>query len=455
MSTMIVKVRAVEQILRHPNADRLEVAVVGGWKTIIQKGQFKPSDKCVFFPPDSILPEVLANGPEDTPAGRLNVAKYCGMVKDASGNLTGYRVKAARLRGQPSYGLIMSIDASRGDQNWDLDTDVADIFGVTKWEPPLICEDGDAASGHRSFEKYTEIEHLSNFPTAIADGEEVVITEKIHGKNTRMGAVVMEDENGNPTWDYMAGSHDVPRKQLYSKTVRMDAVDLCGRQYITKPKVEVGEIFQKEDKFFRVDELRYDDESWWDKLLFWLHIRTPERRLFRATEVTQEGAEVLYTSEYWMFLKDGVMELIDHLRDEYVFTEDKKSVVVYGEIYGSGVQSMVYGFKNGQRGFRLFDIAINGEYLDYDVKAELCKKFGVEMVPFLYRGPFSREVVEKFTDGKTTLCDPKDAGAFAGREGCVTTPVKERYSDVLNGRCIVKSVSADYLAAKDMSDNKN
>jgi hypothetical protein len=40
-------------------------------------------------------------------------------------------------------------------------------------------------------------------------------------------------------------------------------------------------------------------------------------------------------------------------------------------------------------------------------------------------------------------------------EGIVVTPVKERFSDVLAGRCILKSVSADYLDRKDAQDNKN
>ena len=31
MRTMIVKVRSVEAVLAHPNADRREIALVGGW----------------------------------------------------------------------------------------------------------------------------------------------------------------------------------------------------------------------------------------------------------------------------------------------------------------------------------------------------------------------------------------------------------------------------------------
>ena len=65
----------------------------------------------------------------------------------------------------------------------------------------------------------------------------------------------------------------------------------------------------------------------------------------------------------------------------------------------------------------MFDIAVNGEYLDYDKKARLCDRFGLAMVPCLYRGPFSRAVLEQLTDGPTTVCDPKTPGDSRAGKG--------------------------------------
>jgi len=83
-------------------------------------------------------------------------------------------------------------------------------------------------------------------------------------------------------------------------------------------------------------------------------------------------------------------------------------------------------------------------------KADQFRRHGIEMVPLLFRGPFSWEAVEEYTYGPTTMCPPEAAGRFAGREGCVITPVKERYDADLggSGRVILKSISADYLARK-------
>jgi RNA ligase (TIGR02306 family) len=147
-----------------------------------------------------------------------------------------------------------------------------------------------------------------------------------------------------------------------------------------------------------------------------------------------------------------VKALLTHVRDHFDAHEKIFSVLLFGEIFGSGVQDMNYGLRDGERAYRAFDIAVNGRYLDFDTKVELFAQFGVEMVPVLYRGPFDLEVLRAHTDGNTTVCDPKKAGKFKGREGVVATPVTEVVLPD-GGRMIVKSVSADYLARKDATDS--
>jgi RNA ligase (TIGR02306 family) len=372
MSTLIVEVCEVKEVNPHPDPETtaLEIAVVKGWEVVIKKGQFKPGDKAVFIPVDSILPPSLANGTMDEPPGRLGVKNYLA---------TGGRVRAARLRGAKSFGLIFGLNAELGDDlDWPVGTDVADHYGITKWVPPLRCVDGDAERPHPRFHKYTEIENIRNYPTAIKEGEEVVVTEKVHGMNCRLGYVLEQDESGNAAWTWMAGSHSVRRKEMDSH----------------------GKV----SRFFQA--------------------LTPE-----------------------------VRSLLDYLVNEYPWAEPKFAAILFGEIYGSGIQDMAYGFENGQWGFRAFDVAINEEYLDDAVKDELFDRFGVERVPILYRGPFSRAIVEELTDGPTTVCNPTIAGKFRGREGVVITPVQERHSRELSGRCIVKSVSIDYLTRKAPTDN--
>jgi RNA ligase (TIGR02306 family) len=363
MSTLVVEVCEVKAVYPHPQADSLEFITVKGWQVIVQKALgLAIGRKVVYFPPDSVLPPDLAE--------RLGITKYLApLPREIDGTRKpGLRVRAARLRGEPSYGTI----DHAVDPAWEVGRDVKDHYGVTKFEPPVRPTDGDALPPLAAFHGYTDIENIRNFPEVLVPGEEVVITEKLHGKNCRLGLIRVPGEDGD-TFEFMAGSNDVRRKE----------VDRKGRP-----------------------------------------------------------------SDFWRPMSEPVRDLLRHL------SGGERSVVLFGELYGSGVQDMAYGLGNGAKGFRAFDIAVDGKYLGFDEKSQLLGRFKVEMVPHLYRGPFSWEAVEEHTYGPTTLCPPEAAGRFQGREGCVVTPVVERYNPDLGGggRVILKSISADYLARKGGTD---
>lgn len=447
MSKLIVEVCEVKEVKKHPNADRMAIAVVKGWNVCIQQDpltcatQFVPGEKCVYIPYDAVLPPELANGPDDEIPGRLNVAKYCAPLPKGPDGVRppGSRVRAARLRGERSFGIIMKIEPDKGDDpNWEVGQDVADHYGITKWEPPEKCDDGDAEKPHPRFHSYTDIDKYANFPAAIPEGEEVVFTEKVHGKNCRLGLILDQDNDGNAQWIFAAGSHTVRRKEKVEIHRRFDAVELVDKQVLPDTNVAVDQQFKGlGGKFWKVTELR-DTED--------------DRVLFRAMLVDESGEPVMKSSDFWKFMTPEVKALLEYVRDEFEWPEPKAGIILFGEMYGLGVQDMQYG-QDGQH-LVAFDLAINGTYLDFDVKTELFMRFGIQQVPILYRGPFSVEKMEEYTDGNTTVCDPAKAGKFKGREGIVITPVKERLSPVLCDRAILKSVSVDYLARQGATDNR-
>jgi len=475
MSKLIVEVCRVEKIEPHPNAERLAVATVKGWKLCIQHdpatgvSQFAEGEKCVFFPPDAVLPPALCHGPTDNPPGRMNNIKYLHhLPKDENGvRPAGGRVVACRLRGHVSFGVILKLDAAWGDDlDWEVGTDVADHYGVTKYDPPPESNDGEAEKSNSRFHRYTEIENFANYPKAIPVGDEVIFTEKIHGKNCRVGLVLEDNEEGVAAWTFMAGSHDVRRKEhsRVETRYRLEELQADGVIAATSNKedfsdiIGIGDVFTHRGRNWQVESVfpweikpftkvgdRENDEV---ASVVW------KCQCFEVREDKANSAfnhcgwtPVLKRSEFWSGLTCNVSALLEYIRDELPWNEPKHGIIIFGELYGAGVQDMAYGLKD--KDFAVFDLAINGRYVDFDKKVELCNQFGITMVPILYRGPFSAEVLEQYTSGPTTLCAEKDAGAFKGREGIVCTPVKEvDYCDVLNGRRIVKSVSADYHARK-------
>ena len=124
----------------------------------------------------------------------------------------------------------------------------------------------------------------------------------------------------------------------------------------------------------------------------------------------------------------------------------QSSVIVFGEIFGNGIQDMTYGCN--AKDYRIFDIAVDQNYLDYDKMENYVKKyneFRLELVPLLYRGPYSLAKMDELVDGPTTICKAEDIKeVFKGREGIVIKPVKERYDPIVGSRTILKYVSADY-----------
>lgn len=397
MSSLIVEVCEIDKISPHPNADRLEICKVKGWNVITGKGQFSEWDKCVYIPPDSVLPLELAE--------RLGVTKYLGAVsQDADSPALGGRVRVAKLRGERSYGMVLACE----NPDWEVGTDVASHYGITKWEPPIKAISGDEDAPHEFFHTYFDMENIRNFPDLFEPGEEVVVTEKIHGENARLGLIQDTNEKGELVWKWMAGSHNSRKKRYWQKY----------HQERDEQGNPIGDP---------------------------VPVGNPQESVF------------------WMCFDDKIRSLMCDLSNCGYYPEeidneppvkdynDQYNVVIFGERYGSSIQDMAYGFKNGRFSFRAFDITLNGKYMDYNDKMSYFNLYGVETVPVLWRGPFDFKKIEELSEGPTTLCKPEEAGSFKEREGIVVISIKERFVSLPTrtfDRAQLKCINFAYLDRK-------
>ena len=179
MSTIKVEVARIREIRAHGNADALELATVGGWQMCVKKGVYRDGDAVVYFEQGTVLPREMAE--------QLGVVNYLSVKTDLHSErvLVVGRIK---LRGEPSFGLVIS-----PEPGMLVGQDVADHYGASKYYPPMRATAGDAEADDPRFPAYTEIENLRSYPRVLADGEEVVATEKIHGTNCRVGFVQQDD----------------------------------------------------------------------------------------------------------------------------------------------------------------------------------------------------------------------------------------------------------------------
>jgi RNA ligase (TIGR02306 family) len=179
MSNLIVEICAVEEIVPITGADRIERVRVKNWWCVASKGQYQIGDRAVYVPPDSVLPTALAE--------RWGIAKHCSLLpKQINGERPdGLRVRAAKFLGAPSFGTLQTPD----DSNWTVGTDVREHYGIVKYEPPPKICTGDIAPEDPLFHCYSSMKRFGDYPGVFADGEEVIVTEKLHGTNSRVGYV--------------------------------------------------------------------------------------------------------------------------------------------------------------------------------------------------------------------------------------------------------------------------
>jgi RNA ligase (TIGR02306 family) len=222
VSEFHIRVVTIGDLADHPHADTLAVTHVhGGYPCIVKKGEFQPGDLAVYLPVDAVVPETQ---------------QFDFLGKNR-------RIGAKKFRGIFSMGLL--IPAPPGTT---VGEDVQDLLGITKYEPPVElveCSETESSPEGWHFFSYTDIEGLRRYPDLLKSGEEVVLSEKIHGANARFV------HDGNRLW---VGSKKQIRKYNPQSLwwVAAQQANLEEKLKAFPSCIFFGEVFG------RVQDLRYD-----------------------------------------------------------------------------------------------------------------------------------------------------------------------------------------------------
>ena len=167
MSLFESRMYAIEDVIPHPNADRLELAAIGGYRIVVVKGRYRPGDVVAYIPEASIVPD--------------DVIAELGLEGRLAGKKRN-RVKPIKLRGALSEGLVYPPDGHRLKGRTVRAGDVVtDDLGLVKYEPPIPIHMSGNPEAHAGATLRYDIESWKKFPKAFKEGERVVVTEKIHG----------------------------------------------------------------------------------------------------------------------------------------------------------------------------------------------------------------------------------------------------------------------------------
>lgn len=384
MSTFTVKVVTIDEILVHPNADRLEIAKVMGFDIVVAKNKFKKGDLAAYIPEASIVSN--------------HTAEEIGVLGKLDGKKKN-RVKIVALRGIYSQGLLFPIQKindhsgiiSSNKNNIvkmkkvELNEDVSEFLEIEKYRvevPPMF--EGDVFPIDVMERIRFDIENIKNYPDIIKEGEDVIFTEKLHGTFTH--------------------------------------VVYLPPKYIERENIHYPDAFQSEKGIVMVSSKQQSHNGYMFK---------------------KEGVN----SDRNVYLKAVIdNDLLNKLPLSFIHYQNP--VIILAETFGPHIQDLNYGIYKGEsKGFRIFAIytkedgtrfkPINSDELD-----NVIENIKLKRVPILYKGKFSKEIMDQFTNGKETISGKQ----LHIREGIVITPLIERYDSSLNlGRVILKNISIQYL----------
>jgi RNA ligase (TIGR02306 family) len=200
MERKLATVRRIKEIIPIEGADRIELAVVDGWKVVVAKDvQHKVGDLVIYCEIDSFLP----------------IREEFEFLRKSSfkkmGDQEGFRLKTIRLRGQVSQGLLLPLsvleDADEmkigySQQPWGMQlqlgpyddallieegTDVSNHLEIVKYEPPIPAELAGKVKGlFPSFIRKTDEERVQNLADdyekwKLTSAHQFYVAEKLDG----------------------------------------------------------------------------------------------------------------------------------------------------------------------------------------------------------------------------------------------------------------------------------
>lgn len=172
----LASIEIIRSLKNHSNADRLELAQILGWQSVVQKGLHKEGDKVLFIGIDSIVPS----------------CNWTAFLQDKNNPDKSIRIKMVKLRGEHSAGIVIPlIDQLEPLKDLEIGTDVTEKLGIKKYIkdlpanlsgetagdfPSHICSKTDEDNGLSDLELVKKVIELPSCTiTQKLDGSSVTI----------------------------------------------------------------------------------------------------------------------------------------------------------------------------------------------------------------------------------------------------------------------------------------
>ena len=244
-------VARINEIKSIEGADKIELAVIGGWNCIVQKGHYVENDLTIVATTDAVIPQELSDA--------MNVTSYLRK---------GQRVRTVKFRGVYSECLLIPLKHIPLMENYYDGKDMMFTMNIYKYEPPV--RQVQLSSGRKikykdneNFKVYYKFPNLKNVPELFTEKDKVEITRKIHGTNARYGIV---KKNKLSIWDkvkrffgnewieyeYVYGSHNVEKGSDTQGFYDTDVWRTIAEKYEIREKL--WEFFKMQKENYKINE---------------------------------------------------------------------------------------------------------------------------------------------------------------------------------------------------------
>ena len=387
----VVIVDGIEPI---PGYDRVEHAIIGGWRVIVQKDQFKVGDPAIYFEIDSRVP----------------ADRECFAFLEKR----NYKVKTLKMCKTISQGLLMHAHDFPG---WDLsilgdgiidDENVYHRYNdesrfLTKKLGVTYADDEDNARKAAPVDKYKKMaqRHTSLFKKPLARW----MMRREWGRKVMFFFFGKKKDKKNGWPSHIAQKTDVERIQ--------NCIWLLNdkQPYVASEKVD-GSSFSAMAERGHFGKIKYYVCS-------------------RNVVFDNPNAECFYDTNIYFeaWNKYNLKEIITKILNDY----NLPNVAIQAEVYGNDIQKRDYSTKEHQ--MAVFHIVSNCVKFPMDKVVEICEKYGLPHVPIVddnYIFPDTIEELQKYVESEPSKIDG------LAREGIV-------FYDKATGAQYVKFVSPNFL----------
>lgn len=266
----LATIRKISEINPIPDADKIEVVTVDGWKVVVRKDEYQVDDEVIYCEIDSFIPHELA--PFLTKPDRFP-SEYQG--------IKGERLKTVVLKGQVSQGLILPVPEDM--RCYMVGDDVSEALGIVKWEPPIDASlAGQVKGSFPSFIQKTNQTRCQNLKREInlsyLNKEFFEVTEKLDGssstffiKDNEFGVcsreVTLKEDDTNTFWK-------VARKFNLEEKLKDLGANIAVQAELVGPKIQGNRYNLKDHEIFVFDIFDIDNYTYFspDKRLEMLQI---------------------------------------------------------------------------------------------------------------------------------------------------------------------------------------